>query len=349
MFDPSDDFPAYSKSAEINPNTVYTSDSIVVTQIICPLSLSIDGDGNPEYRKGVNGAWTDVDGTVAADDTLWVRLTSSSLYNTATECTLHVGTIELLDVWLQFSVTTDMEDNIHPPFTLTTVNNADTSTVYQTSTVVTGVNVPIAVQVGGSGDYYGYKIHYNGSWATADGIVELGDTVFVRNISSNIFSGQTVAILTLDGSPASFTINSIACDSLPTLTPSDFVDVTDAELSTPYYTDSLIVTGLTGCTPQISISSSGLAQYKVGYCEQEGCWTSDPGPIANGDTVWVVGFSSDEYNTPVFTVLTIGETPVSWTITTQTQMPDGNYITTEDGKYLLLDNDKYLIIDEEPQ
>lgn len=69
-------------------NTLYTSNAITVSGINYPTSISITGG---EYEKNTSGTWVNTSGTVALNDTVRVRQTSSSNNSTTTNTILTIG------------------------------------------------------------------------------------------------------------------------------------------------------------------------------------------------------------------------------------------------------------------
>lgn len=88
----------------------------------------------------------------------------------------------------------------------------------------------------------------------------------------------------------------------------DFVDVTDADLSTLYESGGKIITGMDAET---AISIAG-GEYRI----NSGPWKSDANTINPGDTVTLRATSSSNPETPVTVSVTVGTVTEDWTITT---------------------------------
>lgn len=88
----------------------------------------------------------------------------------------------------------------------------------------------------------------------------------------------------------------------------DFTDVTDADLSTVYESDSQAVTGMDAGT---AISITG-GEYRI----NGGAWTSDAGTIDPGDTLELRLTSSGTPETAVTATVTVGTLAVDWSVTT---------------------------------
>jgi len=104
---PDDKTPAtfsFTPQTNVALNTVITSNSITVSGINAETTISISGaDGTYSIN---NGAFTHVAGIVSTGNSVKVRLTSSSNYNTVRSVILNIGGVEA-----SFSVTTINEDD----------------------------------------------------------------------------------------------------------------------------------------------------------------------------------------------------------------------------------------------
>lgn len=88
----------------------------------------------------------------------------------------------------------------------------------------------------------------------------------------------------------------------------DFTDVTDADLSTVYVSDSQVVTGMDACT---AISITG-GEYRI----NGGAWTAAAGTIDPGDTLELRLTSSADPETATTATVTVGTLAVDWSVTT---------------------------------
>ncbi len=90
-----------------------------------------------------------------------------------------------------------------------------------------------------------------------------------------------------------------------------FTDVTGADPSTEYVSNTITVAGINEATP-ISISGAD-EEYRI----NGGTWANTPGTVQNGDVVEVKVTSSASYNTPVSTTLDIGGVTDAFDVTTK--------------------------------
>lgn len=105
------------------------------------------------------------------------------------------------------------------------------------------------------------------------------------------------------------------------VSPFSFTDLTEAELSTEYTSDSIIVSG---SIADKDISVTG-GYYRVGL---SGSFVNTAGTVSTGDTVWVQGTSSGSPSTAVNVVLTIGNANDTYSITTA---GSSSYVLSFDG------------------
>lgn len=122
-------------------STVYTSNSITVSAINLPATISITGG-----TYSVNGgAYTSSAGTVVVNDTVTVQGTSSASFSTAVNVALTIGGVS--DT---YTVTTLAADTTPDAFSFVDVTNALRSTVYTSNPItVSGINTTSAISITG--------------------------------------------------------------------------------------------------------------------------------------------------------------------------------------------------------
>ncbi len=220
-------------------NTVRASNTIVVTGIDSGINVpvSISGSGSEYSING--GSWVNTAGILSLNDTVQVRLISSTSYNTQVTATLDIS-----GVTGDFNVTTRVADTTPDAFIFTAQNNVPLSTLVTSNTITvtgvdSGVNIPISV-VGGE-----YSVN-GGMYDSSPGNVQLNDLITVRHTSSS--SGSTLTTTTLDigGVTGDFTSSTIAVVSA-TLTDTLVIDNND----TPYITANIDYWVLDGSTNSV--------------------------------------------------------------------------------------------------
>jgi hypothetical protein len=176
-------------------NTLVTSNSITVMGINASSSVSITGG-----QYSVNGGpYTSAPGSVNNGDSVSVQLMSSGSYATTTNATLTIGGVNGM-----FSVTTQNApvDTTPDPFTFVAQTNVALNTLVTSNSIaVTGLNAPSPISVT-SGSY---SIN-GGTFTSAVGTVNNGDSVRVQLMSSGSYATTTIATLTIGGVSGTFIV-----------------------------------------------------------------------------------------------------------------------------------------------
>lgn len=298
---------------DMAPNAAVDSNAIVVSGINLASPITITGG---EYSIN-GGVFTSVDGTVNNNDSVVVRQTTSASFSSTTDASLTIGGVN--DI---FSVTTIAQDVTPDQFTFIDQTDVAPSTpIDSNAIIVAGINsaAPITIL---NGEY-----SINGAaFTSADGTVNVGDSIIVRQTSSSAFATPTTATLTIGGVSDDFTVTTFAEDTTPDQF--TFVDQTDVTLSTAVDSNAITVAG---------INSPALISIVGGeYSINGGAFTSGNGIVNNGESVIVRQTSSASFNTTTdatltiggvsdtFSVITIGEpgdtTPNPFTFTDQTDV-----------------------------
>jgi hypothetical protein len=276
-------------------NTVITSNTITVSGINTGAPISITGG---EYEINNSGTWTNVAGRVYNGNTVRMRQTSSSNFSTQTDGTLTIGGIS--DA---FSVTTAAPDATPDPFAFIDRTGVGLSAVITSNTIsVSGINIAATISI--TGGIYAIN---GGSYTSAGGTVNNGDTVKVQQTSSGSYSTTTNATLTIGGVSDAFSVTTAAPDANPDQF--IFTDRTSVALNTVITSNTITVAGTNTAAP-ISIVGG---QYAI----NGGSYTSAGGTVNNGDTVSVQRTSSESYSTTTNATLTIGGVSDTFSVTTQ--------------------------------
>lgn len=179
------------------------SNTITISGINAAAPISISGG---EYSID-GGAYTAADGTVQSGQSVTVRQTSSDQFSTTTDATLTVGGVS--DT---FSVTTQAEDTTPDAFSFTAQTNAALTTPIESSQVtITGINSVAPVSITGGE----YSID-SGAYTALAGTVQQGQTVRVRQTSSDQLATTTEAVLTVGGVDAVFAVTTLSEVTPPT-------------------------------------------------------------------------------------------------------------------------------------
>jgi len=198
-------------------------------------------------------------------------------------------------------------------FSFTDVVGAELNTLYTTNAIsVGGVNTATPIAISGGE----YRIN-SGNWTTVASTVNAGDTVTVRRHSPTNYSAMVSATLTIGGVSDSFDITTKAADTTPNAF--SFVDVTNAELNTPYTSNAISVSGINSATP-IAISDG---EYRI----NGGSWSSASGNVVADDSVEIRLTSVNTFSTATSATLTIGGISDAFDITTKVDVISEDPIT----------------------
>jgi hypothetical protein len=276
-------------------SSLIESDSITVSGInlLAPITISDGG----EYSLNNSGIYISTSGIVINGDSVTVRQSSSSSFSATTDVVLTVGGVS--DT---FSVTTLAGDTLPDAFTFTDQTGVGLSMVVESNTInVGGINTGASISITGGE----YKIGA-GTYTSAEGAVNDGDTVTVRQTSSGSFSTTTDAVLTIGGVSDTFSVTTLAADTTPSAF--TFTDQTGVALSTVVESNSITVAGINTAAP-ISITGGE-------YAVNGGAYITSSGTVNNGDTVRVRQTSSGSFSTTTEAVLTLGGVSDGFRVTT---------------------------------
>ena len=183
--------------------TLTTSEAITISGVNTAAAISITGG---EYSIA-DGAYTSANGTVTNDQTVSVRLTSSTDTNTETQAVLTVGELSA-----HFSVTT-APDTTPADFSseLLPITNAQLGAIL-TSNVITVSDIDVAVSISIAGGEYAID---GGDFTAVASTVTEGQTVVLRATASSNLNTQQTAVLNIGGVEGSFEITTLADTTAP--------------------------------------------------------------------------------------------------------------------------------------
>lgn len=287
--------------------------STTISGIDAPTTVSIAGDGNPEFSTDGGNTWTDVNGSgsVENEGTILVRLTSGTFDITRT-ATLTVGGVDGV-----FSVTTASQDTTPDAFGFGSA--VVVGGTVGTSGVVTlaGFDGSVAISVSGDGSPE-YRIGTD-PWTNVAGTVAAGQDVQVRLTASNTEGVSRIATLSVGSGSGTFTVETqdLTPDALA------FSAVTGAALSATVTSEAIQVSGITGAVP-VSIVEGNGALFRIGTGPDVDTitWGSFLDHTESGATVSNAGWvqvrltASGSYETEVSTTLSVGNGSAGFSVTT---------------------------------
>ncbi len=285
-------------------STSYLSNTITVTGINTTASALVVPTNNAQAEYSINGGpWVTGYQDVVEGDMIQLRGISGPDWGDTVFATLSIGgESSTFYIFNRQPVTTV------DAFNLVDVTDAELSTYYETNAItVSGPEVPVNITINNGGEY---RIN-SGAWTTAAGTVEAGDIVTVRNLSSENFLTSNSTLLMIGSASDAFLITTRA--AINNVDPFSFVDVTDAELSTLYTSNTITVTG-----PEVG---AGLTVVGGEFSINGGAWqvaySQVHDTVTEGDTITVRRNSSANFGTTVSVEVTIGTQTDSFDITTK--------------------------------
>jgi hypothetical protein len=210
---------------------------------------------------------------------------------------------------------TPQPDTTPDPFTFTSQTGVALNTLVTSNTVtITGINMPAPISISVCASVLcEYSIN-GGAFTTSAGTVNSGDTVALRQTSSNSFSTTTTVTLSIGGVNGTFSVTTLAADTTPD--PFTFTSLIGVALNTVVTSSVVTIAGINTITP-ISITGG---EYSI----SSGNFTSVPGTVNNGDSITIRLTSSNNYFSTTSTTLTIGAVSGTFSVTTVTGNMDPN-------------------------
>lgn len=309
---------SFSPVTDAYRNTPYTSNEITVDKIYGGTgTISITGG---EYS--INGTdFTSTAGTVSNGQKVKIKLISSSDYSTKSTATLTIGGADI-----PFSVTTKSDpfipDTSPDAFSFGYKANQNVSTtgndniVTSDPIVVTGINTPTSVSISSN---VTATFDINGTTASNGDTVQNGDTIKVHLVASSNFGDKTTATITIGDKNATFTVFTVAKDTIPD--PVSFDDVNDVEPDANVTSNSVTITGINTST-EISIEGG---EYQVTDARgNAGSFTNQNGTVNLNDRIIVKLTASPNYSTTKTAKLTIGDMVLYFNVKTKSDphIPD---------------------------
>ena len=275
-------------------NATVASELIFVLGINSATPISVT---NGEFSIN-GGTYTNVATTVTKGQNVRVRHTTPGVFSIQNTTTLNIG-----GVTANFVSNTVNQDTIPDGFSFgPRVENQQRSVqVFSDSITVAGINSAAAISVIGGE----YKIN-NNTFTSANGTVNAGDNVILRQTTASDFSSFGSTDVTIGGLTRRYETRTIDRD----ITPDTFTitEQTNVELSAVITSAEITITGIND-SANISITDG---EYSI----NGGSFTSAAGTLVNGDTVTVRHTSSAQNSTNTTTQVSIGGVTSSFQTTT---------------------------------
>ena len=306
---------------DVSLTTLVTSNIVQIVGVTGDPTVSISGDGSPEFRTCVNSDcsttiqnWTTGNGTIQSGNFLQLRLTSNAAFGTLDSATVAVGTAS--DQW---DVTTLAQDATPDAFSFTDQTNVALNTLTTSNTVTIG-GITGSVSVSVSGDGAPQVRIDGGSWVTSGSITD-GQTLEVRLTSNAAFSTMNSATVTVGTASDQWDVTTVAQDTTPDAF--SFTDQTNVALNTVTTSNSVTISGITGSV-SVSVSGAGTPQIRI----DGGSWVTS-GSIANGESLEVRLTSANADSTMRSAAVTVGSGSDQWDVTTNDNAPNAFSFTDQ--------------------
>jgi hypothetical protein len=165
----------FTSVSGVSRNTTVSSNVVTITGINAPAPISVTGG---EYRID-GGSWVSADGFISENQTVQVRHTSASAANTVTETVLTIGRVQG-----KFRSTTAAGVDTDPDaFSFGSKTNVPVSTWVESDPVTPiGYDAQTTVKAGAGTEY---SIGCTGSYTSAQGTINPGQSICVRHMSAS--------------------------------------------------------------------------------------------------------------------------------------------------------------------
>lgn len=175
----------FAKKTLVEVDTIILSDSATISWINVQIPITSISWG--EYS--INGwTWSSSNDQLENNDTLILRLDSSTSFNATSSMSLNIAGIPYI-----FEVSTELADITPNIFTFVDLTEADLSFLHISESIqISDINSPTAISIS-NGEY---RI-WNGSFTSDPWFIENGNTVAIRLMSANVPEQITMSQLTI--------------------------------------------------------------------------------------------------------------------------------------------------------
>jgi hypothetical protein len=285
-----------------NASTLQTivSNTVTITGIAAPAPVHVSGG---YYSIGCTGSWTNVDGTIANNQTVCIRHIAAAHPCTKAGTALIVGGVT--DV-LTSTTSGCAADSTPDPFSFIDQNAAPNAVVTSNATTITGINQSVPISVSGGA----YSIGCGATFTTAAGTIGDNQTVCVRHTAGATSGTQTVTTLTIGGVSGTFTSTVHVDDTTPDAF--HFNDHNGAPTGRVVTSNTVTISGINAPAP-LHLAGTALGR---GYSINGGPFQTADATVVNGDTVTLRLRSATSASTALKLTLSIGGVSDEWRVTT---------------------------------
>lgn len=298
----------FETQSDVELTTQITSETQTLTGFFEAQDISITGG---EYSIGCTDTFVSTTGKVEPNDTICLRHTSSSKYETEVKTSVKIGgstfffsSITLKDPFPVVAIN---------PITFGTKENQERSTlIVSDSETLSGFDTPQNISVI-NGEY---SIGCTDTFTSESNKVNSGDSLCLRHTTAPGYSGKTMTIVTIGASTFGFSSVTLA-DPQPnnqTPEPFGFAPIKDTPRFTDIQSGIVVISGL-GENIQVDISVTG-GSYSIGC---NGGFTSKNGKVSQGDRICVKHTSSADFEETTTTTLVVAGVKATFVSTTNSK------------------------------
>jgi len=289
--------------ADLNPNTRYESNSVLITNVdpSIPVAVAVNGDSALAPYITVGGVNKGTSTVVYRGDAFKISAKTSPDY--ATEAQFSVTLANRVQPW---KLTTRVRDILPEAFNFPNIDGCERSTPYETITQrIAGVEGSVSIAVTG-----GAKLIINGTNTNASsGTVVNGDQISILADSASNFNTPITYRVTIEGVFDDFTLTTRARSSgVSSLAGLTNADHGRALPRTRVVSDTITLSGFDDSLP-ISCSTANL--YVNGVLIPSGSTT-----VTASDTVYLTVTTGGLFFETVVHTLTVGSYTGQWTVKT---------------------------------
>lgn len=196
---------SFAPQTSIDRNVSLTSNSITIAGINTQVRVSVSGG---DYSVGCNGTFTSASGSLQPNQSVCVRHSTSTEFNTSTVTTLTIGGIAGT-----FTSTTRVADTTPDAFSFTDQMGVELNALVTSNPVIiSGIEAPASISVTdlmhpSNANDGQYSIGCTGTFTSAAGSIINGQSVCVRLTASSAYGTAAGTTLTVGGVSDIFTVH----------------------------------------------------------------------------------------------------------------------------------------------
>ena len=242
-----------------SPSVQYVSDYVQITGISGQVPISITSNGFAQAIRVCTGQGTGCGSwsqgaTVSNNQYIQLRMTTGDSYFTTYTATVTVGTVT--QYWTV--ETGSVPDNTPNSFTIPNLNNQPVNTLVDSDIVqITGINTPVSITAGNGALISICNGTTCDTFSASPRTISNGQGFKLRILTSTLYSTQVTSLVTVgSGASQTWTVTTgVQPDNTPTSF--SFIDLTNRNLNTTYYSNSITIQAIDNTIPFTITNTSG--------------------------------------------------------------------------------------------